>query len=186
MCKLFTRLLLAGSLIAVATAQADVENDFQQPIQVQADHEELDLRANRLVFSRNIVITQGSLEITADRLEVESISDGERGEGEIFVATGSPATYQQTVDDGITVNAHANEIRFDSRRRVLTLTGDAQMRESGNQVDAQRITYYVEELRATAERGEDDEQRVRSIFRPRGNNNEPSEQPTNEQKNGDS
>ncbi|RUO34026.1 lipopolysaccharide transport periplasmic protein LptA [Aliidiomarina soli] len=182
MCKLSISLSVAlSSLLISAIAWADVEYDSQQPIKVEADHEELDLRANRLTFRDNVIITQGSLRITADLLEVEGDNDAELGQGEVFVATGSPATYQQTVDEGVTVNAHANEIRFDSRRRVLTLTGSAEMRESGNQVTAERITYYVDELRATAERSEDSDERVRSIFQPRSNNSS-----QNEQNNGDS
>lgn len=158
--------LLSSSLLA-APVVADVNRDFSQPIKVDADHEELDLRASSLMFRDNVIIQQGSLRITADRLDVISEGDDEIGEGEVFMATGTPATYQQEVEPGIIVEASADEIRYDSRVRVLTLSGNAQMRQSGNQVSANRITYYVDEQRVTAERDEDSEERVRTIFQPR-------------------
>lgn len=160
---------LLSSLLLAAPAAADVNRDFEEPIKVDADHEELDLRANSLMFRDNVVIRQGTLQITADRLDVRSEGDDEIGDGEIFVATGTPATYQQEVEPGMLVEASANEIRYDSRVRVLTLSGSAQMRQSGNQVSANRITYYVDEQRVTAERDEDSEERVRTIFQPRQN-----------------
>ncbi|MGX5913151.1 lipopolysaccharide transport periplasmic protein LptA [Aliidiomarina sp. Khilg15.8] len=156
-----------SSLLLVLPAQASAERDFEQPIQVEADHEELDLRANRLMFRDNVIVRQGSLTITADRLEVEGSESGEAGESEVFVATGSPATYQQTVDVELTVNAQANEIRYDAATRILTLRGNAQMSQSGNQVSASQITYYVDEQRVTAERDESSEERVTTIFQPR-------------------
>jgi lipopolysaccharide export system protein LptA len=158
--------VIVSSLLLGLPAQASAERDFDQPIQVEADQEELDLRANRLMFRDNVVVRQGSLKITADRLEVESTT-GEAGESEVFIATGSPATYQQNVDADLTVNAQANEIRYDARTRVLTLSGNARMSQSGNQVSANQITYYVDEQRVTAERDETSEERVTTIFQPR-------------------
>lgn len=161
--------VVISSLLLALPAQANAERDFEQPIQVEADQEQLDLRANRLLFSDNVVVSQGSLKITADRLEVEG-TDGEAGDSELFIATGSPATYQQDIDADLTVNAQANEIRYDARTRVLTLSGNAQMSQSGNQVNANQITYYVDEQRVTAERDEQSEERVTTIFQPRQRN----------------
>lgn len=158
---------LLTSLLLMSVAYADANRDFQQPINVDADDQELDLVANRLVFRNNVVIQQGSLQITADRLDVVSESEDGVGEGEVFIATGAPATYQQEIEPGMLVEASADEIRYDARVRVLTLRGSAQMRQSGNQVSASRITYYVDEQRVTAEREQDSEERVRTIFQPR-------------------
>lgn len=160
---------LLSSLFLATPVAADVNRDFTQPIKVDADHEELDLRASSLMFRDNVIVQQGSLRITADRLDVISEGDEDIGQGEVFIATGSPATYQQEVETNMTVEASADEIRYDSRVRVLTLSGNAQMRQSGNQVNANRITYYVDEQRVTAERDEESEERVRTIFQPRQN-----------------
>lgn len=171
MFKPFTTLsaLFVSALVLVNSAWADAERDFQQPITVDADHEELDLRAGRLTFRDNVLVQQGSLRIGADELNVINEDGDEIGEGEIFIATGNPSTYQQELEPDVLVEASADEIRYDSRIRVLTLSGNAQMRQSGNQVSASRITYYVDEQRITAERDDESEERVRTIFQPRQN-----------------
>lgn len=177
MCKQYIILsALLSSLLLAAPVAADIHSDFTQPIEIESDHDELDLRASVLTFRDNVIIQQGTLQITADRLDVVTESDDEIGTGEVFIASGSPATYQQEVEPGILVEASANEIRYDSRVRVLTLSGDAQMQQSNNQVNANRITYFVEEQRVTAERDEDSDERVRTIFQPRGN---PDQTPEN-------
>lgn len=150
---------------------ADASTDFQQPILIDADDQELDMQVNRVIVRNNVVISQGSLRILADRLEVLTEESPEFGEAQIFVATGGPATYQQEVEPGMVVQASASEIRYDTRTRVLTLQGGAQMLQSGNQLNANRITYYVDEQRVTAERDEDSQERVRTIFQPRQNAN---------------
>ena len=161
---------LLSSLLLAAPVAADMTRDFAQPIEIESDAEELDWRAGVLIFRGNVIIQQGTLRINAERLDVVSEDDEEIGEGEVLIATGSPATYQQEVEPGVIVEASANEIRYDSRVRVLTLSGDAQMRQSGNQVSANRIIYYADEQRVTAERDEDSEERVRTILQPRQNN----------------
>ena len=171
--QMLSKLILAAvaTLGLTGTVLADANRDFQQPILIDADDQELDMQVNRVIVRNNVIITQGSLRIMADRLEVISDADSEFGEGEVFIATGSPATYQQEVEPSVLVEASADEIRYDARARVLTLHGNAQMLQSGNQVNANRITYYVNEQRVTAERDEDSEERVRTIFQPRQNNN---------------
>lgn len=167
-------LLVALTLAAtglVGTAFADANRDFQQPISIDAEDQEFDMQAGRIIVRNNVIISQGTLRIHADRLEVINEEGGELGEGELFIASGSPATYQQEVEPGMLVEASADEIHYDARTRVLTLRGNAQMLQSGNQVSAGRITYYVDEQRVTAERAEDSEERVRTIFQPRQSTN---------------
>ncbi|RUO26655.1 lipopolysaccharide transport periplasmic protein LptA [Aliidiomarina minuta] len=167
--------IISSALLIVAPAFANnFERDFEQPIQVNADYQEIDSRANRLLYQDNVVIAQGSLLINAERLEVESTAD-ELGDGEIFVATGSPARYQQDVEEGVTVEAQANEIRYDSGTGILTLRGNAELRQLGNLVRASQITYYVNDQRVTAQRSDDGEDRVTTIFQPRTRNQSENE-----------
>lgn len=165
--RCITLSVLLSSILLSPVSWADIERDFSQPILVDADREELDLRANRLVLHDNVVIQQGTLRITADQLNVESETELGSGDSEVFIATGNPATYQQEVEPGMLVEASAGEIRYDAATRVISLLGNATMQQGGNQVSANRIVYYIDEQRVTAERGEDDDQRVRNIFQPR-------------------
>ena len=168
--QMLSKLLAAVAMLGLTgTVLADANSDFQQPILIDADDQELDMQVNRVIVRNNVVISQGSLRILADRLEVITEEDSNGGEGQIFVATGAPATYEQEVEPGMVVQASASEIRYNTIARVLTLQGGAQMLQSGNQLNASRITYYVDDQRVTAERDEDSEERVRTIFQPRQN-----------------
>lgn len=149
-----------------AWANETLTRDFAQPINIDADHEFFDLRNNIVRVEGHVVITQGSLIIHAESLVIEGfgsdVSDAER-----LVATGSPATYQQEVDVGVTVNASANIITYDAFNRILILSGNAELLQSGNFLKASDITYDLENQTITAERGEQSGQRVRTSLQPR-------------------
>lgn len=61
------------SSLLISPVFADASRDFQQPISIEADDQELDIQANRVIVRNNVIIRQGSLIITADRLEVVSV-----------------------------------------------------------------------------------------------------------------
>ncbi|CUS47430.1 MAG: lipopolysaccharide export system chaperone component LptA [Idiomarinaceae bacterium HL-53] len=164
---------LAASNVALAQDVSPLERDFAQPVTVESNRELLDMRANIFRVEGNVIITQGSLIIRADELEIQGFSGGE-GQAEKFIAKGSPATYEQEVQDGFIVTASADEIIYDATARILTLTGSAELLQSGNQLKAASITYDIGKQQVSAERNE--EQRVRTTFQPRrpeeeGNNN---------------
>ncbi|RTE86351.1 MULTISPECIES: lipopolysaccharide transport periplasmic protein LptA [Gammaproteobacteria] len=168
MWKAFTTLalLLATNLLATpASAQSSqLEEDFRQPVHVSSDRESLDLRENIYVAEGHVEIKQGSLTILADRLEVQGFSN-EEAPAEKFVAVGTPATYSQEIAPGIIVTASANEIIYDATLRTLTLTGNAELFQSGNQLKAATITYNIGSQQVSAER--DESQRVQTTFQPR-------------------
>lgn len=168
MWKAFTTLALltATSFTGqVANAQdSQLEQDFQQPVHVSSDYESLDMRENLYIAEGHVEITQGTLKILADRLEVQGFNSSD-APAERFVAIGTPAAYSQEVQPGIIVTASANQIIYDATERTLTLTGDAELLQSGNQLKAATITYNIGSQQVSAER--DENQRVRTTFQPR-------------------
>ncbi|MCH8536496.1 MAG: lipopolysaccharide transport periplasmic protein LptA [Alkalimonas sp.] len=159
MIKLVT---LATALLISATTLA-TQPDFQQPLSIDSDTSFGDIQTSTLIYEHNVIVQQGSLKILADRLEI----DGSAGEGaEIFIATGTPATYSQMMEDGSLVEAKANEIRFERADRVLTMTGDAELKQRGSLVRATLVRYNIETQQLNAERGEDESGRVRTVFEP--------------------
>lgn len=157
----------SASLIASpALATITLERDFEQPITIDADHEFMDLRNNIFRVEGHVVIGQGSLIIHAETLVVEGFGK-EVGDAERLVAKGSPATYEQEVDIGVTVTASANTITYDTASRILVLSGNAELLQSGNFLKASKITYDLEKQTISAERGEQSGQRVRTSLQPR-------------------
>lgn len=166
--------ILCASLFSlapvIASASVTLERDFQQPVDIEADREFLDMREGIFQVQGNVIIRQGSMTIRADELEIEGFSEA-GGDAERFVAKGSPATYEQEIDVGIFVTASAEEIIYDAVERILIMQGNAELFQGGNVVRAARITYNLEAQQIEAERGESDDERVRNIFQPRERTN---------------
>lgn len=143
------------------TAQAQ-NKDFIEPVSVNSDNFDGSVKEKKLIYIGNVVVKQGSLLIKADRLEVDSSA----GQGkEIFTAFGNQAVYSQLLDGDKPIQAMANEIRYEVSTRLLTLTGKAEINQSGSLVKSEKIQYDLEKQKLNAESGKDTE-RVTTIFTP--------------------
>ena len=153
-------LLLVNSLAAVAA-----KPDYTQQIQIDADNL-VSINENVATYRTNVVITQGSMQMKADQLEINASA----GKGkEIYIATGSPVSYSQLLADGKPVTAQAKEMRYEPSNRTLTLSGDAELTQSGSVVKASVIRYNLEKQQLSAE--SDESKRVTTIFTPEEKNN---------------
>ena len=145
-------------------AQA-LPDDRQQPVKVSADNLEANRSKNLSVYSGNVVISQGSLQIRADRVEVHGNSKGEINK---VVATGKPAHFQQQVEESTTpVKARATRIEFLVANDALQLTGEAFVDRDGNTLSADRIDYDLNSEQMKA-RGQSEKKRVEMIWKPEG------------------
>ncbi|SHI05957.1 lipopolysaccharide transport periplasmic protein LptA [Ferrimonas marina] len=154
------KLLIAASLLLMPLAQA-TEADFLQPVKVTADHTQGDYNSRTLEYIDNVLIVQGSLRIEADKLVLVSTEDKRQ---QVMVATGSPATYQQMMENGLMAKAQANEIRYDINTQELVMTGDAELSQEDSVVRAERIVYNAALQRLSAEGSE--QQQITTIFMP--------------------
>ncbi|KKO46269.1 sugar ABC transporter substrate-binding protein [Arsukibacterium ikkense] len=155
-------------LTALLSANSYASNpDYSQPIAITSDNNETSIKENISVYTQNVEIRQGSLTIKADRLEINATA----GKGnEVFITTGNPVRYSQLLDGDIPVTANAAEIRYDLASRTLTLSGNAQLSQSGSQVQAAVIRYNLESQQISAESGEQ-QKRVTTIFTPENKEN---------------
>ncbi|WP_298440926.1 lipopolysaccharide transport periplasmic protein LptA [uncultured Ferrimonas sp.] len=167
----FSNSLLLALALFMPQAHA-VENDFLQPVTVAADRSEGDLQSRSLSYINNVVVTQGSLRINADKLTLMASDDQAK---QVFIATGNPATYQQMMDNGLLAQAQAKEIRYQVSSRELILIGDAQMSQEGSLVKGDRISYNAERQQLSAQGSE--EEQITTIFLPAPK--EPEPQPEN-------
>jgi lipopolysaccharide export system protein LptA len=153
---------LAFLLCMLAFSSLAKDSDFAQAVSVSSDNFGGSIEDKKLVYLGNVVVTQGSLSIKADKLEV----DRSAGEGkEVFIATGQPAEYSQLLDGDKPIQAMANEIRYDFATRILTLTGKAEINQSGSLVRSAMIQYDLAKQSLKASSGKDNE-RVSTIFTP--------------------
>lgn len=156
---------LAASLLALSAstfALAD-ETDFTKPIKVDSASQFVDGINKISLFKTDVYITQGSLVIEADEVEVVA-TDGEGNE--VFIARGNPASYTQQVTDGKSVNAKANEIRYEVSKRKISLKGNAELQQDTSMVRGDSITYDMEKEQMLAQGSEQQNGRVTTVFRP--------------------
>lgn len=156
-------LLLVLALLAPA-AQA-LESDRTQPIMLEADRAELDESRGTGIYHGHVLVTQGSLELTAETLTMERSEQGER-----MLAEGTPATYRQQPDGGgPPVRAKARRIEYLADRQLLILTGDAELVRGGDTFHSGQIVYDIANNRVSAGGTAGDGQgRVRIVIQPQG------------------
>jgi len=158
---------LATSLLLsflTSTAAFAAESDFSQPIKVDSKSQFVDGKNKTSLFKDDVRITQGSLVINADEVEVIA----SEGEGrEVFVARGTPASYSQKLEDGTPVTAKANEIRYEVVNRTISLVGNAELQQDTSMVKGDNITYDMKTEQLLATGGEDGKGgRVTTVFTP--------------------
>ncbi|MCW8125180.1 lipopolysaccharide transport periplasmic protein LptA [Microbulbifer halophilus] len=165
----FLRPLAAVIALALSAQAAPLPDDRNQPIKVQAKKLEASRGENLSVYSGNVVISQGSLQIRADRVEVHG---SEEGEIDRVIATGKPAHFQQQVQQSQNpVKARARRIEFTVASDELHLTGEAHVDRDGNTLTAEKIDYDLgsEQMQAQGQSGDG---RVEMIWKPEKGNGE--------------
>ena len=140
-----SRLLFIALACAAAMAPALAERaDRTLPLTIEADQpSSLDLINQVVMFNGNVVVTQGTMTIRAERVEVRERPDGHRGASAIGSA-GKPATFRQKregVDEFI--DGQAERIEYDSRGDVVRFVGAAQVRRLRGSIPADEISGAV-------------------------------------------
>ena len=122
--------VLTGMLWATSPGTVMAEKaDRSQPIVVEADKRgTVDTQKQVTVFTGNVVITQGTLQVRGDRVEIQEGQDKFR----TAVAFGSaqrPAFFKQKREASEeTVEGTAERIDFDEKNDTLRLTGNPVVR----------------------------------------------------------
>ncbi len=123
-------LLATVALWAALNAPAQAEKaDRTKPVVVEADQGgSIDLQRQVLVYTGNVVVVQGTMQLRADRIEMRQTPDGHRLALAIGHA-GKPATWRQK-RDGVdeTVEGTAERIEFDGKADTLRLLGTGVVR----------------------------------------------------------
>ncbi len=169
--QFFALLVFTTTVLWSPLTAAQGKADFSQDIQVDSEREWFDIQNKIAVFEDNAVITQGTLKITADHLEVAQQEDSDV---RTFAAEGSPATYQQQLEDGNWIKAEALLIRYDENAQTLTLVGEVKVTQDSSEIQGNEIVYDFANQQLRARRGDDESDRVTTIFKPKNkNDNEP-------------
>jgi len=136
--------------------------DSQQEIRIASDQASLDKLKGEVIYSGNVIMQQGSLNIKADKVTLVRTAKGL----EKIVAQGSPARYSQVLgkDEGKTL-AYGETIIYNTQIDELTLLQNAGLEKQGNVFSGDKIVYLINEQKVKAESPQQDN-RIRMVIQP--------------------
>lgn len=158
--KFVIKPLILTALLGASFPAHALKGDTDQPINIDSGSQSLDMNSNTVVFTDNVVITQGSIKVNAHKVTITR----QEGKKETLDATGSPVTFRQTLDDGKPVNGKGNSVHYDLNSEFLTLTGNAELTQEGSYIKADKITYDVKKQQLKASSGK--KSRVKTVLIP--------------------
>lgn len=136
---------LALAISASAPAAAQSRHDSNAPIDFGAAHMQLDDRANRVLLSGNVRITQAEMTLTAERMTVSYTGE---------IVNGSPQVSRLDASGGVTVtrtdqSASGQYAVYDLNRRVITMIGGVTLHQGPNVIQGARLSINLDTGRAT-------------------------------------
>jgi lipopolysaccharide export system protein LptA len=134
LCKLA---LVTAALLLAFSAHAD-KADRNKPIHLEADRVTVDDAKQIATFTGNVVLTQGSMILRGDRMEVRQDKDGFK-QG---ITWGGPAYFRQKRDgsDDL-IEGWAERIEYDSRADKVQMFNRAMLKRGQDEVRGSYISY---------------------------------------------
>lgn len=133
--------MVAISLLLAGQPAFALESDRSKPIEIEADQGTLDQKNQVTVFSGNVIIKQGTLNIRAGNVRVSRDKSGQQH----IQASGSPVRFGQQLDGagnkGGQIDGQANNVDYSSATGVVKLSGNAQVQRGGDRVQGNTIIY---------------------------------------------
>ena len=177
------RLISAFLLIYLTLHGVNVmalSTDKDQPIEIEANSAELDDKKGVTVYYGDVVVIQGSIRMTGDKMTVHYNQDQEL---ETVVLTGQPATYKQLPDNSkVYDEAEALIMEYHELESLIVLKENARVKQEGLQFSGKKITYDTVRSRVKAEGGvsqkqesgeaaEQQQERVKITIKPKKKQN---------------
>ena len=156
--------VLAWLLLATPYVSA-LDSDRDQPIQIEADEAVRDEMVGETRYEGNVVLTQGSLRITADRIAIRHDAKG----ADAILATGQPATLiQQPTPEQAPVEASALRIEYRRSEDLVRLMDEAKIKQDGSTLSGDHIDYIVSQrtVKAAGNAGSGGDGRVEVVIPP--------------------
>jgi lipopolysaccharide export system protein LptA len=172
--SVFYAVLCAALLAPPALAE---KADRDKPVNLEADAVTLDDMRKISIYEGNVILSQGTLMLRADRVQVTQTASGL----DKVVATGRPVSFRQKIDGREEyIEGVSDRIEYDSVNSQLELIGQARLRRNGDELRGARISYNANtEFYKVV--GQPDAQtpagRVRAVIRPKPRTDQPAAQP---------
>ncbi|HEY0413126.1 MAG TPA: LptA/OstA family protein [Allosphingosinicella sp.] len=143
-------LLALAATFALAPASSQTSSlkghNSNAPVDVAADRIEVQDRADRAVFSGNVIVRQAEMTLTAARMTVA------------YLNSGHVAIKRIDASGGVTVTSPSERAKgdfgiYDLDRKIVTLIGGVSLVRAGNQVSGGRLVIDLDSGRAVMDGG---------------------------------
>ena len=155
--------LIFLTLLFISLNGFALPGDSEQEIHIASDSASLDKLKGEIIYSGNVKMQQGSLNIEAQKVTLIRTIDGLQK----IIAEGNPARYEQTLNaaEGKTL-AYGDTIIYNTKIEQLTLLNNAGLEKQGNVFSGEKIVYLIKEQRVKAESTEQQD-RIRMVIQPK-------------------
>jgi lipopolysaccharide export system protein LptA len=163
--KIINSLLLSSLFFTLTAPVYAAKKDLTQEITIKAKRQSADLKNKIASYLDAVSINQGSIAINADIVQVYSqIDETTKEKSDTYLAKGKPAVFKQELEDGSMISLQANEIKYQPDLHMITVSGNAQVKQAGSKVTGEKITYNTssEKLEAISSQNES----VTTILQP--------------------
>lgn len=167
--------ILFSLLLAVAAPTWAEKADKTKPVNIESDTARVDDARKVAIYEGHVVLSQGSLLITAERIDVRQDDQG-FASGE---ATGKPVYFRQKLEGkNEFAEGWANRLEYDGRAEKLKLTGQARLKRGDDDLRGNLISYDAksESFQAQGSIG-GSPGRVRAVILPKSGQAAPAEKP---------
>lgn len=124
-----------------------LKGDAEQPINIRARSVEANEKTGVSVYTGNVVATQGSLRLEADRVEV-TLRDGRT---DLIRAWGRPVRLQTRTDNGEDIRARAARALYRTSTRRIELNGNVELKRDSDVVTGAVMRYNLDDQSFSAE-----------------------------------
>jgi len=162
---LITKIFVLIFPIIFLTSANATKDDIAQQITIKSKSQSADLKNKIASYLDNVNITQGSITITADLVQVFSQNNIASDKPEdTYFAKGKPATFEQQLEDGTLIILQADEITYKPASFTITVSGNALVKQAGSEVSGNEIIYNILNEKLEAQSAEN--QSVTTILQP--------------------
>lgn len=143
----FTFACLSFCIAGIINIAEAKQNDFKETISIDSGRQIADLGSNKITFMDDVEIKQGTIRITADKVE---IIRNEKGQIKSATAFGKPAVFSQILDNGKPVTAKSTTIAYYPERQTVELKHKASIEQGSSKITSDTITYNIAKERIEA------------------------------------
>lgn len=163
---MLTRLIITIGLLLLANQSQALSTDKNQELVVLAESAVVDKNTGSSVHSGNVTISQGTLTIAADEVEIITSNDGVVIQiiAQSHQESDQLAHLEQQPDNKEPVYAEARKISYFLQEERIHLSGNVTLRQSENEYIGELVDYDINQGIVNLDSGPDSEDRIRIKF----------------------